>query len=512
MSNSIDSSFQNPISGSINALNGTVDLLSPNSATTVVQLSGTWVGTLVIEASNNGSTYVALPCVNETTREITSSVITNGAYVSITNGYQFYRLRASAWTSGTVSVSAYGSDAISNVNAQSTVRFPNDYTTGSFGALRVVYPQNIFESLFSFDKQTTVWDETTSGGATSTFNSNTNSVDMTLPTTSGAGVVRQTFRRIRYNPSRTVQMLAAGTLGTPKTNVRRRIGQFDASDGMYFELDGTTAYVVRRTSTSGSVVNNRVAQTDWNIDKFDGTGPSGITIDFSKQHLFYIQYAFQGFGDIVYGFYSNGKIKFCHREAIANVLSVPAMKTAHLPCRVEITNTGTSASSTTMSYNSFCVKNEGVDANFEGQVRSYSNAPLKTINTTLVPVISVRLGPGFEKAIADIIKTSIYVNTADEVIWSLHLNPTLTGATFAITASYTQLDIAATDQSGGIELDSGILTQSNSSGQVSQDVLKLINSYLGVSITGTPVIITLSARNRQGAADILSSLVWREYP
>lgn len=391
-------------------------------------------------------------------------------------------------------------------------KLPNNYSRGVFGAQRVVTTQNVFESLFSFDKQTSVWDEVLTSGGTSTFNSNTNSVDMVLPTTSGASVVRQTFRRVRYNPSRAVQLISAGIIGTGKENVRKRIGQFDVSDGVFFEQDGLTFYVVRRTSTSGTAVDIRTPQSSWNIDKLDGTGPSGVTIDFSKQQAFFIQYAFQGFADITYGFYLDGQIIYCHREATGNVLSSPFMKTAHLPARVEITNTGTSASSTTFSYNSFTIKNEGEDSDTEGHVRSYSSGGLKTVGTAVTPVISVRLGASFQKAIADILSTNIHVQTADEVFWSVWLNPTLTGSTFAITASYTNLDTAATAMSGGTELISGILSQNNNSAFVSQDLLKLLNSLIGVSISGTSQIITLAARSRIGTADVLSTLVWREYP
>jgi len=66
--------------------------------------------------------------------------------------------------------------------------------------------------------------------------------------------------------------------------------------------------------------------------------------------------------------------------------------------------------------------------------------------------------------------------------------------------------------SGGTELISGILSQNNSSATVSQDLLKLVNSLIGVSIGGTSQIITLAARSRVGTADVLSTLVWREYP
>lgn len=390
--------------------------------------------------------------------------------------------------------------------------FPNDYTTNSIGALRVTEQQNVFESLFSFDKQPLIWDETLTSGGTSTFNSNTNSIDMTVPTTSGASVVRQTYRRIRYNPSRTVQVLAAGTMGNPKANVSKRIGQFDISDGVFFEHDGLTVNVVHRTSTSGTPIDTKIQQSAWNIDKFDGTGPSGVIIDFSKHQLFYFQYAFQGFGDIVFGFYHDGKIRFCHRISVANILSVPSFKTAHLPCRVEITNTGTSASSTTMSYNSITVKNEGQDADQEGQILSYSAAPLKTVSTAATPVISIRAGTNFTKAIIDLIKATIHVQTADEVIWSVILNPTLTGATFANTRSFVQIDTAATALTGGTELISGILSQNRSSDDVSESLLKQVNTLFGTNLAGTASIITLAARSRLGTADVLSTIVWREYP
>ena len=395
---------------------------------------------------------------------------------------------------------------------RTVVSFPNDYTTDSLGSLRVSNSFNIFEGLFSFDKQPLIWDESIVGGATSVFNANTNSVDMTVGVAAGDSVVRQTFRRIRYSPSRTIQILAAGNIGNPKTNVRKRIGQFDQNNGVFFEQDGTTTYVVRRTNTSGSVVDIKIPQNQWNIDKFDGQGPSRITIDFSKHHLFYIQYAFQGFGDIVYGFYFEGKVRFCHRDRIANISENPAMKTAHLPCRIEITNTGVSASSTKIFYNSFTVKNEGGDGDFEGQIRSFSPNGVKVVGTSPTPVISIRLRSGFESAIVDIIKKSIFVRTNDIVIWSIYLNPTLVGSNFSNNISFVSIDTNAASQTGGVEILSGTLNQGESSEIISQEIFKLINSYLGSSINGTNQIITISARSFTGTADVASIITWREFP
>lgn len=114
--------FQKPISSTINANNQSVDLTNPNASLQTIQLSGTWVGTLVIEASNDGVTYLSLPIYNESTKALVSSMTTNGFYSSSTNGFQFFRIRSSAWTSGTVNFTVYGSDAASNIQGSFTLR------------------------------------------------------------------------------------------------------------------------------------------------------------------------------------------------------------------------------------------------------------------------------------------------------------------------------------------------------------------------------------------------------
>ena len=53
----LDSQFQQPINGSFTANAQTSDLTSPNSGTTVIQIVGTWSGTIVLEGSNDGTNY-----------------------------------------------------------------------------------------------------------------------------------------------------------------------------------------------------------------------------------------------------------------------------------------------------------------------------------------------------------------------------------------------------------------------------------------------------------------------
>ena len=46
----------------------------------------------------------------------------------------------------------------------------------------------------------------------------------------------------------------------------------------------------------------RVPQSQWNIDKADGTGPSGFVLDITKIQMAYIDYSWYGAGKIRFGF------------------------------------------------------------------------------------------------------------------------------------------------------------------------------------------------------------------
>lgn len=115
MPGSSDSQFQAPISGTVTAVNQTKDLTTPNPGTSVLQLTGTWVGTLVLEGSNDGTNYVTIQVLPSTTFIFASSITANGVYLANTNGYQSLRLRSSLWTSGTATYNVYGSDSTSIV-------------------------------------------------------------------------------------------------------------------------------------------------------------------------------------------------------------------------------------------------------------------------------------------------------------------------------------------------------------------------------------------------------------
>jgi hypothetical protein len=95
------------------------------------------------------------------------------------------------------------------------------------------------------------------------------------------------------------------------------------------------------TITSGSVIvtkrsQQRVPQSQWNIDKCDGTGPSGYTVDLTKMQMLYIDYSWYGAGAIRYGFKNQrGEVIYAHRIPNANLRTEAYMRSGNLPARYE---------------------------------------------------------------------------------------------------------------------------------------------------------------------------------
>ncbi len=86
----------------------------------------------------------------------------------------------------------------------------------------------------------------------------------------------------------------------------------------------------------GRVVDTRIRQAEFNIDKLDGTGPSGYNIDLTKMQMFYIDYSWYGAGFIRWGLRgSTGDVIYCHKLINNNVNAEAYMRSGNLPGRYE---------------------------------------------------------------------------------------------------------------------------------------------------------------------------------
>jgi hypothetical protein len=405
--------------------------------------------------------------------------------------------------------------------------FPIFYTDGAqldaFGRVRVGEPQALFSSKLLYDNQPLVWDDqqVSGGSTTSTFNTNQASVTLLATGNIAGRRTRQTFRRFNYQPGKSQLVVMTGVLattGTGAVGIKRRMGLLDDNNGYYFEYGGSTMNVGLRTFTSGVAVSTLVAQTNWNIDKFDGTGPSKITLDVTRAQIFVIDFQWFGTGRIRYGFNIGGQLYYCHQTLIANVQVLVSIQIPNLPLRYEVVSDGSgSAATATMTQVCASVVSEGgADTlGFPFSADTGSTA-LSTGNNTLVyALLALQFQAG--KTSAEIILDSftVFSSTNNAAFrGAIILNPTIAGAALVYTNVPNSVlkvapGVTANTLTGGTPIFSGYFSSSKSVGGISQKPPQELS--LGSTIAGVSDTLVLAVEPiPSGAFDFFGSMNWRE--
>lgn len=88
--------------------------------------------------------------------------------------------------------------------------------------------------------------------------------------------------------------------------------------------------------------NNWTYQADWNMDKLDGTGTSGITLDPSKLNVFQIDFRWLGAGVIRYAIENpnNGDMLYFHSEYYSNRYETPHLDNPSFKVGYVVADTG----------------------------------------------------------------------------------------------------------------------------------------------------------------------------
>lgn len=378
----------------------------------------------------------------------------------------------------------------------------------AFGRLRVANPYTLFDSQNRYQKDPQFSEELT-GSATATYVANESSVDMAVTTASGDKAVRQSYRVFPYQPGKSLQVLATFVMNEGKTNLRQRVGYFNTDNGVFFQVNGTTKSFVLRSYTSGTASDARtVDQADWNGDKLNGTGASGITLDITKAQILYMDFEWLGVGSVRCGFVIDGTFIVCHTFNNANDIDKVYMTTAILPVRYEIENTAATASASTMTQICSSVISEGGYDQKAIPQWARRTTTLTGVTTTFVPIVSIRLK---STSLGAVVIPSVYHaipigSTLDyEVV--LIKNPTLTSASFTSNSTNVEIDVTATALTGGTIVDLDYVSGSNQgSGVVSTGDSYNFDLQLGASLAGVSDIYTVAARTISGTDDIIGSM------
>ena len=159
---------------------------------------------------------------------------------------------------------------------------------------------------------------------------------------------------------------------TGKDHVIRNWGPFDATDGFFFQLNGTTLNVVHR-STFAAKYEHTAAQSTWNRDTLDGTGgeanPSGMNLNVTKSNIYWTDFQNLGAGTVRFGVFYKGRRIVCHTMAMENGAghagsgNTNALRSQHRPlCFAQaLTGAGTPGSASEMFALGGAVYYEGTD-------------------------------------------------------------------------------------------------------------------------------------------------------
>jgi hypothetical protein len=385
----------------------------------------------------------------------------------------------------------------------------------AFGRLRVSEPFTLFDSQNRYAEDDQFSSSTTGAGSSVTFATNESSVNMNVGTVSGGKTVRQTFRRMPYQPGKSMLILTTFCMNVAKANLRQRVGYFDENNGIYLEQNGTSepSFVVR-TNTSGSPVNtNSASQSNWNGDKLDGTGPSGYDLNLETVQIFWSDIEWLGVGNVRCGFVINGEFIICHTFQCANQTGKTKvyMETAILPVRYEIENTDTTADASTLKQICSTVISEGGYQQTVQDTIARRTAILGTISTTFLPIISIRLKSTRAGAVVLLNRVNVLPTTNQSYEICIMKNSTLTGASWTSLSDNIEYDDTATAMTTSVN---GIFQNDyvTSSAQ-GRAVLAAPTGYnfayqLGTSLAGVSDTFTLGIRTVSGATtgDALGSI------
>jgi hypothetical protein len=235
---------------------------------------------------------------------------------------------------------------------------------------------------------------------------------------------------------------------------------------------------------------------------------SGLTIDTTKSQIFWQDFEWLGVGSVRTGFVINGKFIVCHTFNHANILTTVYMTTAILPIRYEIENTGATDGSRIMKQICSTVISEG---GYEKKtvLQTARTATAKTVSTTLVPLVSLRLDSNRLDSVVIPDGYNVLPLASSGTTFEIQLvkNATLTVPSWTQTSSdNVEYDVSATAMTGGTVVDSVYVRESNNvSSSVANNRDYNFAMQFGRTLAGVSDIYTIAARTISGSQTALAT-------
>jgi hypothetical protein len=389
----------------------------------------------------------------------------------------------------------------------------------AFGRTRISEPETLFDSSFEYDLQPLFWDTSLTGGADITHDADKRAACLTVSGSTAGTAILQTFAYHPYQKGKSQRCIPTFVLGARAAGITRRVGYFDASDGVFFEQTNAGLFLVLRSSTSGSVVNTRVAQADWSEDTLNGDGTSEISLDETRRQILDIDIEWLGVGRVRYGFNIDGKAVFAHYVNNANAgPAAPYMRSGTLPIRYEIVNDGTGPASELIAICAAVFSEGGFEAG-RGLPFTASRGAVAASVAARVPVLSIRPKLTFNSLENRVRITPLDLSiftTTQSVLVEVVYNALLFGTGSFVSAddnSAVEYNNSFTAISGGFPVQSFYVstagTGANARGESASPILSKLPLTLDID-GANPIPLTVVCTPLAATAAVHAAINWDE--
>lgn len=333
--------------------------------------------------------------------------------------------------------------------------FVPSYLVDLFGRLKTSLPyQQISAATWSSARDLLVSSGQVSGSnGTVTQSTTAPTIDLTVAATTSLVRARSKVPAT-YQPGKPLLQFITAVVGTWATNTEQRLGYGFGSNRLYFGQDATGLYVAKQTTVTGSTVTTKVYQTDWNVDKLDGTGISTYDLDVTKSQIFFISFEYLGVGDVVFGVVRDREPIVCHILAHPNAIDTTYLATPAGFAFWENQRLSSQSGSHTLKAICSSVQIEGsadaIGTQFPIRTTPGNTLSLSTANNYR-PVMLIRLRSGWQNTRVRIVGVDLQMSNG---IYRLAIcrNPTITNAA---TPSWT----TKTNSSVEYFINTSVLTQ-----------------------------------------------------
>jgi len=390
-----------------------------------------------------------------------------------------------------------------------TLPFGDNAAIDAFGRLRVSLPSTLFNSKQNNDSNSLLYSTATVGTGSWYFDNN-NACTVLSVSASGDVAIKQSKKYMNYQPGKSQLIFA--TFVMPNTaGIVNRVGLFDSTtttpfsasiEGYYFQCEsGVNSFHIANV---GDEPSQSALQSEWNIDKFDGNGLSGITLDVTKTQILVIDYEWLGVGRVRMGFCINGIVFYCHQFLHANTVSLPYLQDPNKPIRYEIRSTGGIG-----SLKQICasVMSEGgsVDNAIPLSIDTGFDSIGNITSNTLWPAITVRLKESYKSVdiqLKDFAAMAFSTtNTLVRVVSNGIISNSASFVDMGSGALEYSIGTASTTITGGVVLFSSFFNKSsNTVSQLGESLYSLGSNINGTKDTLSLVLVPCGGNEKYFAA------------